>query len=250
MNHAQTVHQANLDLISAHVTDNKPVLENLRQQFTDIIQLTDGEDQEITNIKNDTLKRWCTFDWHLEQLHDTLIVVGPGKVIEMERPVGEDQYLVYLANVDGTVHHDYMIDDSKDIAHRIDPDFYLASVKGGPDGHYRIAYERWVEETIDRTPIYTGSIFLSIEAQIGWIEFGVDLSYRRDGFSDGRVQLTFSASGKLGAALKIVDASAGGELGVVVMHEFASAHEADRFLADLRDATLEGLQARLVVSLF
>ena len=239
MSPTQSVHSINLDLLDAHVTANVPVLDDLERKFNDIDELASVCDPLFINVQHYTLITWRSFDQDMFALRELLSKYGHGKDIEMYRPFGQDRYLVYLANADGSVDFDCIAERSKEIAHQIDPDFYLSSVKGAPAENYRIAHELWLEDAVARTPIYTGTLYLSLEAQIFWVEFGVELSYREDLFPDGRVQLTFSVSGKLGAAMKGVDVSAGGELGVLVMHEFGSAQESNKFLDELLTETLD-----------
>ncbi len=84
---------------------------------------------------------------------------------------------------------------------------------------------------------------MSVEVNIFWVEIGADLVIIREQMNNGDVRLTFSASGKLGAALnlKAGEASVGAEVGVFVTHKFDNNKEADDFIIEASNLLVDDL---------
>ena len=216
------------------------MLTDLEKRFGDILELIPYREAELVDIRECTLDRWLAFDSELDELLK-MLADNPGKSIILYYPVGEDRVLGFLRGADGSTYYDDMTGNTKLVAAQLDPDFFISSVKGAPEEQVRMANDLWLEETINRTPTYAGAIYFSAEVEVLWFEVGVELDYLQENFPDGRVQLTFSASGKLGAALGVGSLSAGGEAGFLLMHEFDTQGEAVRFLNDLREKVLRPL---------
>ena len=229
-----TLFSIDLDLVALHVSNSKPDLEDLPKRFSAIREYTGYTDPEFTQVERQTLGRWVEFDEALNAL-ESRMRANPGKTPGLHKPYGEEHYIVGLINDDGTYDYDNLSERSKEWAHEWDPDFFLTQVKGAPSEKYRIALDQWVEDAVNRTPIYTSTLVASIEVKVLWAEMGAELSFQEDQYPDGRVQLTFSISAKIGAAMKGVDVSAGIEGGFLLMHEFDSRAQADAFLKSLRE---------------
>ena len=237
VNDSHSLYSIKLDLVRAHVTANEPVLTDLEKRFAAILELVSYSDANITRlieIRERTFGRWFAFDSQLDELLKKL-AENPSKSIMMHRPNEEDEYIGYLRGADGSVHWDDFTESSKLLVARLDPDFVISSVRDVPEDQARIARGIWHEETMRTIRVNIAEIMFSVELEILWLELGAELTYRSEKYPDGRVRLIFAGSGKLGASLRGADVSAGGELGLSVMHEFGTQQEATSFLKELGD---------------
>ena len=241
MTTTHTVHSIDLDLIDAHVNTAKPAIVDLETQLNKCIP------EYLIPNSCMTIDKWKQFDEILERLSELLSEHGPGYIPQIYKPVGQDYYSVLLTNPDGTVDWNTLSDKDKEQLPQMDPDYFLSSVVGAPKEKYDIAYEYWLEDVKARTPIFSQSFDVSLEARIFWVEISVDFSYAYEIMANGSVVLRCSVSGKIGAALKKrgIGVSAGLEAGAEVVLEFESRREADAFLAllqkEIRDVDLDAV---------
>ena len=254
-----TVHSINLALLSSHVDGSRSAISELDGKFSAFENFAESGDyrrsssilsflREMTSIfmgseigwvRRRTTERWTIFDDYFDATV-ALLKDNPnahGLELVIYRPYDESALIIGLANAQGQIDYRHLSEGSKEIAHRIDPDFYLSSVLNAPPEKYQHAYAEWLNDALERTPIYTSTFFLSAEVQIKWLEIGAELTYQEEQFPDGSVSLTFAVSGNIGAGFdgKWIEASAGLEGGFLVEHRFDSKREADAYVAALVD---------------
>lgn len=197
------------------------------------------------------IRYWNTMDITLQELHDQISVHGPLEPSIHIPNSNQDIYIAGLKNSEGKVDYDTMSENSRAKAVIYDPDFVLADVVNAPAHYYKEAIANWLEYVKKNTSLASISLDTSFELNIFWIEIGADLGMIREQMANGKVRLTYSASGKLGAKLngKAVEASVGAEVGVFVTHEFDDNEKADDFTKRVVDALVDDIDLNDVVEL-
>ena len=253
MTKEHTIHSINIDLLRSHVVKSKSAIGELEREFTGFEQHLECSnyrptyrmnifDQIILDpnaIRRGTIDQWTTFDSYFTDIAD-LLTDNPNIQhldLVIYRPYGEDTPIIGLANSRGDMKYEHLSEASKEIAHELDPDFYVSSILNAPAEKYQHAYSEWLEDTLERTPVYTGSLFVAAEVQIMWLEIGGELSYQEDRYPDGSVTLTFAVSSNIGVGfdIKWTEVSAGVEGGFLVQHRFDNQSDAQAFLSKLVD---------------
>ncbi len=189
------------------------------------------------------IRYWNTMDITLQELHDQISVHGPLEPSIHIPNSNQNIYISGLKNSEGKVDYDTMSENSRANAVKYDPDFVLADVVNAPADYSKTAFTNWLKYVMKNTSLASTSLDASVELNIFWVEIGADLGMIREQMANGKVRLTYSASGKLGAVLrgKAVEASVGGEVGVFVTHEFDDNEKADDFTERVIDALFDDL---------
>ena len=253
MTTSHSVHSINPDLLTSHVNDSDGALTELESRFTDLRELVE-DDYVLDDSRRDTAGRWRYTDLILTEIVD--LVLEYDQMPDIHWPHGQTQYIIGIYNPDGiTVDFEKLSASSKEHAHILDHDFFISSVKNAPAEKRQIADELWLEEAINRTPIYTSRFFARADIEARFLVFSaereIELAYEECQFPDGRVQIAFSVSQEIGAGIdvKAVELRGGVTGGLVVMHEFQNRTDANNYLQglgqEIYDIDLDGVAGLL-----
>ncbi|MYL10696.1 MAG: hypothetical protein F4010_00775, partial [Cenarchaeum sp. SB0669_bin_11] len=218
-----TIHSINILLLRSHVHESNAATVELERQFSGFEHHLDSGEyrpafrgnvlsrtasvlagpgnfifgskgvSDIGSISKGTIGRWTTFDGLFTDIADLLEDNPHSQHLDLViyRPYGENTPIIGLANSEGLMEYRHLSKAFQEIAHELDPDFYISSILNAPEDKYQLAYSEWLDDALERNPVYTSSIFISAEAQIRWFEIGGELSYQEDRYPDGSVTLTF-----------------------------------------------------------
>ena len=232
-----SVHGIKIDLLTSHVLGSEAAILEFENKINDFCRL--AEDDYYGQVKEWTTYRWAETD---DDIHGIATLTAKWGVIpSVYEPLGQSENIIGILNADGvTMDYDKLSESSKEDAHILDADNFVSSVKNAPADKRQIADQLWLDEAINRTPIYTSTLFARVDIEVSFLIFSaereIEIGYEESRFPDGRVQIAFTVSDEIGGGIDVkgVELRAGFSGGLLIMHQFENRTDANAYMDSLK----------------